>query len=93
MSALARVYAITGDAAAREKVLRLNRLWAQALTADVFVENRFPAYTYDKIVLGLLDSHKLAGDPQAWDSGEDDERRAAASAGTCGGAGHGLEDG
>jgi DUF1680 family protein len=65
VSALARGYAITGDAAAREKVLRLNRLWAQALTADVFVKNRFPAYTYDKIVLGLLDSHTLAGDPQA----------------------------
>ncbi len=65
VSALARGYAITGDAAAREKVLRLNRLWAQALTADVFVKNRFPAYTYDKIVLGLLDSHRLAGDPQA----------------------------
>ena len=65
VSALARGYAITGDAAAREKVLRLNRLWAQALTADVFVKNRFPAYTYDKIVLGLLDSHRLAGDAQA----------------------------
>ena len=65
VSALARGYAITGDQAAREKVLRLNRLWAQALSADVFVKNRFPAYTYDKIVLGLLDSHTLAGDPQA----------------------------
>ncbi len=65
VSALARGYAITGDEAAREKVLRLNRLWAQAVTADVFVKNRFPAYTYDKVVLGLLDSHTLAKDPDA----------------------------
>jgi len=65
VSALARGYAINGDEAARDKVLRLNRLWAQAVTADVFVKNRFPAYTYDKIVLGLLDAHTLARDPQA----------------------------
>jgi DUF1680 family protein len=65
VSALARAYAITGDAATREKVLRLNRLFAQAVTADVFMKNRFPAYTYDKILLGLLDSHTLANDPDA----------------------------
>ena len=65
VSALARGYAITGDEAAREKVLRLNRLWARAVTANVFVKNRFPAYTYDKIVLGLLDAHSLAKDPEA----------------------------
>ena len=66
VSALARAYAITGDAATREKVLRLNRLFAQAVTADVFVKNRFPAYTYDKMVLALLDSHRLAGDSDAF---------------------------
>lgn len=65
VSALARAYAITGDEAAREKVLRLNRMWAQALTGDVWVKNRFPAYTYDKILLGLIDSHTLAKDPEA----------------------------
>src|SRR5581483_8797288 len=43
VSALARAYAITGDNAAREKVLRLNRLFARTITADVFVKNRFPA--------------------------------------------------
>ncbi len=65
VSALARAYAITGDSAAREKVLRLNRMFAQAVTADVFVKNRFPAYTYDKMVLALLDSRTLANDPDA----------------------------
>ena len=65
VSALARAYAITGDEATREKVLRLNRLYAQTITDDFYIKNRFPAYTYDKLLLGLLDSHTLAKDPQA----------------------------
>ena len=65
VSALARAYAITGDNATREKVLRLNRLYAQTITADFYVKNRFPAYTYDKLLLGLLDSHTYVKDPQA----------------------------
>jgi hypothetical protein len=65
VSALARGYAITGDEATREKVLRLNRLYAKTITPDFYIRNRFPAYTYDKLLLGLLDSHTLARDPEA----------------------------
>jgi uncharacterized protein len=65
VSALARVYAITGDAATREKVLRLNRLYAETISADLYKKSRFPAYTYDKLLLGLLDSHLYVKDPQA----------------------------
>jgi uncharacterized protein len=65
VSALARAYAITGDEGIREKVLRLNRLYAQTISADFYIKNRFPAYTYDKLVLGLLDSHTYVKDPQA----------------------------
>ena len=65
ISALARVYAITGEQATREKVIRLNHLYAQTITADFYIKNRFPAYTYDKLLLGLLDSHTLVKDPQA----------------------------
>jgi hypothetical protein len=65
VSALARAYAITGDDATREKVLRLNKLYAQTITADFYVKNRFPAYTYDKLLLGLIDSHTYVKDPQA----------------------------
>jgi hypothetical protein len=65
ISALARVYAITGEAATREKVLRLNRLCAQTITSAFYEKNRFPAYTYDKLLLGLLDSHVYVKDPQA----------------------------
>jgi DUF1680 family protein len=66
VSALARVYAITGSQAAREKVLRLNRLYSQVIAGDFYENNRFPAYCYDKLVCGLIDSHKYAGDPDAW---------------------------
>lgn len=65
VSALARVYAITGDAATREKVIRLNRLYAQTISGELYVKSRFPAYLYDKLLLGLLDSHTYAKDPQA----------------------------
>ena len=65
VSALARDYAITGDNATREKVLRLNRLYGETISADFYIKNRFPAYTYDKLLLGLLDSHTFANDPQA----------------------------
>jgi DUF1680 family protein len=65
VSALARVYAITGDQATREKVLRLNKLYAQTISADFYVNNHFPAYVYDKLLLGLLDSHTHVKDPDA----------------------------
>jgi len=65
VSALARAYAITGDRATREKVLRLNQLYAKTISGDFYENNRFPAYCYDKIICGLMDSHRLAGDPDA----------------------------
>jgi DUF1680 family protein len=66
VSALARTYAITGSRVARDKVLRLNRLYAQAIDGQFYENNRFPAYCYDKLVCGLIDSHKYAGDPDAF---------------------------
>ncbi|HLZ91361.1 MAG TPA: beta-L-arabinofuranosidase domain-containing protein [Candidatus Acidoferrum sp.] len=66
VSALARAYAINGDKKVREKVLRLNRLYAQTISADFYAKNRFPAYCYDKLVCGLMDAHRLASDPDAF---------------------------
>jgi DUF1680 family protein len=66
VSALARYYAITGDPASRDKVLRLNRLYARTISGDYYEKNRFPTYCYDKIVCGLIDAHKYAGDPDAF---------------------------
>ena len=65
VSALARGYAITGSQAVREKVLRLNRLYAQTIADGFYENNRFPAYCYDKLVCGLIDAHKYAGDALA----------------------------
>lgn len=61
-----RVYAITGSSAARDKVFRLNRLYAKTISGDFYEKNRFPAYCYDKLVCGLIDSHLYAGDPDAF---------------------------
>ena len=65
VSALARAYAINGDEETRQKVLRLNRLYAETISADFYIKNRFPAYCYDKLLLGLIDSHQFAGDRDA----------------------------
>jgi hypothetical protein len=67
MSALARYYAITGDAPTRAKVERLVRGYAATIDAQgsFYRNNRFPAYTYDKLVGGLLDAHGLGGDDAA----------------------------
>lgn len=66
VSALARYHAITGSQAARDKVLRLNRLYAATISAGFYDKNRFPAYCYDKLLLGLIDSRQLAGDRTAF---------------------------
>jgi uncharacterized protein len=65
VSALARYHAITGSEPARAKVLRLNRLYAGTISGEFYDKNRFPAYCYDKLLLGLIDSRQLAGDPEA----------------------------
>lgn len=66
VSALARMYAINGDPKVREKVLRLNRLYAQTISGAFYENNRFPTYCYDKLVCGLMDSHTFARDPDAF---------------------------
>ncbi len=65
LSGLARDYAATGEKATQEKVQRLVRNLAPAISAHFWDDNRFPAYTYDKISIGLLDAHQFAADPQA----------------------------
>ena len=66
VSALARMYAIRRDQPTRDKVLRLNRLYAQTISGDYYDKNRFPTYCYDKIVCGLIDSYRYVGDPDAF---------------------------
>jgi hypothetical protein len=66
ISALARGYAIDGSPATREKILRLNQLYAKTISGDFYDKTRFPAYSYDKLVCGLIDSHRYAADPDAF---------------------------
>ncbi len=66
VSALARYYAISGSSAARDKVLRLNRLYGATISEGFYEHNRFPAYCYDKLLLGLIDAHRFAHDREAF---------------------------
>ena len=66
VSALSRGYAITGSQETRDRVLRLNRLLGESISGDYFEKTRFPAYSYDKLVCGLIDAQKFAGDPEAF---------------------------
>ena len=66
VSGLARDYAATGDSATQEKVHRLVRGLGEAISAHFWDDNRFPAYTYDKICIGMIDAHEFAADAQAF---------------------------
>jgi len=65
LSGLSRDYAATGSKATQEKVHRLVAGYAPALSPQFWDDHRFPAYTYDKISIGLLDAHQFAGAPDA----------------------------
>ena len=67
LSALSRYYAISGDAATRAKVQRLVRGYAATVDArgSFYRKNRFPSYTYDKLVGGLMDAERLGRDESA----------------------------
>ncbi len=65
LSGLSRDYAATGNKATQAKVHRLVRNFAPAISPHFWDDNRFPAYTYDKISIGLLDAHQFAGAPHA----------------------------
>ncbi len=66
VSGLARFYAATGNTATQEKVHRLVRGFAPAITPHFWDDNRFPAYTYDKISVGMIDAHEFASDSLAF---------------------------
>ena len=51
----------------RAKVTRLVKGYAETLDpkAKFFVDYRLPAYTYDKLSVGLIDAHEYVNDPMA----------------------------
>jgi hypothetical protein len=54
LSALARHYSIARDEAERAKMNRVVRGYAATINpvGKFYIENRFPSYTYDKLVWG-----------------------------------------
>ena len=66
---LARFARATDSEATRAKVKRLVRGLAETMdpSGKFFVDLRYPGYTYDKLVCGLLDAHSYAGDATALD--------------------------
>jgi hypothetical protein len=65
VSGLARAYAATGSKPTQEKVQRLVKEYARAISPNFYVGYHLPAYTYDKIAVGLIDAHEFAGDANA----------------------------
>ncbi len=71
ISALARFANATGDEVARAKAQRLVEGFAATIAPDGYcypsqrASVEFPAYNYDKYMVGLLDAHQLAAVPSA----------------------------
>src|SRR5580658_8089013 len=67
VSALARFAGATKSEATCAKVKRLVRGFAETLDSSgkFFVDLRYPGYTYDKLVCGLIDAYSYAGDDTA----------------------------
>ena len=61
VSGLSRDYAITGDEATKAKVTLLVGEYAKTLSPKFFEDYNLPAYTYDKLVVGLMDAWYYAG--------------------------------
>jgi DUF1680 family protein len=72
ISALSRLYAGSkfggagGRADIRERILQLNMLLSKAIRPQYFAQTRFPGYSFDKLLCGLMDAHRLAGDGAAF---------------------------
>jgi hypothetical protein len=61
VSGLARGYAATGNPEARRKVAALTTQFALTISPRFFDDYNLPAYTYDKLVGGLIDAFEYAG--------------------------------
>lgn len=66
VSALARGYDANRDPATRAKLRRLLALYEPAISGRFYTNFRFPAYDYDKMVIGLIDAHQFADVPDAF---------------------------
>jgi uncharacterized protein len=67
VSALARGYAATHDLATLAKLRRLLELYEPAISSKFYTNFAYPAYNYDKWVIGLIDAHQFAGISSAFE--------------------------
>ena len=65
VSSLARAYAITHDEPTRQKVLKLVDGYSKTISSRFYEGYPLPAYTFDKLTIGLIDAHEFARVPQA----------------------------
>jgi DUF1680 family protein len=65
ISGLSRDYAITGDPATKARITLLVDEYAKTLSPKFFDDYNLPAYTYDKLVVGLMDAWYYAGVAEA----------------------------
>jgi DUF1680 family protein len=61
ISALSRGYAINRSPETRARLKRLLELYEPTISDRFYTNFRFPAYNYDKMVIGLIDAHEFAG--------------------------------
>jgi hypothetical protein len=66
ISALSRAYAIKRAPEIRARLKRLLELYEPAISGRFYANFRFPAYNYDKMVIGLIDAHEFGGISQAY---------------------------
>ncbi|HTX37174.1 MAG TPA: beta-L-arabinofuranosidase domain-containing protein [Bryobacteraceae bacterium] len=66
ISALSRAYAVHHAPEIRARLERLLALYAPTISGRFYTNFRFPAYNYDKMVIGLIDAHQFAGIPEAF---------------------------
>jgi DUF1680 family protein len=65
VSGLSRGYAASPDAAVRRKIGTLVEKYAATISPRFFDDYNLPAYTFDKLMVGLLDAHRYASIPTA----------------------------
>ncbi|HEY0795713.1 MAG TPA: beta-L-arabinofuranosidase domain-containing protein, partial [Acidisarcina sp.] len=66
VSALSRGYAADHDPRKLAKINQLLDLYGASISPRFYTNFRFPAYVYEKLLIGLIDAHTFAGSTQAF---------------------------
>ena len=61
VSGLARGFSVSGDTRVQAKIAALVEGYAPTISPAFFDDYNLPAYTYDKLVIGLIDAKQFAG--------------------------------